>query len=761
MVRPAVCKLVLTVCLGIGLFAGTLGNAQLAGDVVSEIRVVGTQRIEPATVMSYMALTPGQPFDAELMNQSLKSLFSTGLFADVTLRREGDALIVQVVENPIINRIAFEGNRRIEDDILGAEVTLRPRVVYTRTRVQGDVRRILDLYRRSGRFAATVEPKVIQLPQNRVDLAFEIDEGPLTGVRGIAFIGNEAFSDRTLKGTIRTVESKWWRFLSRDDTYDPDRLTIDRDLLRRFYLAEGYADFRVVSSVAELTPDREDFVITFTLEEGQRYRFGTVSVTSELRDLQPPQLLSLITVRDGDWYSAENLEQSRQLITDAAGRLGYAFVDVRPRVSRNREELTIEIVYEIREGPRVYVERIEIIGNDRTHDKVIRREFLVVEGDAFDPDALRQSQAGIRNLNFFERVEVNNVAGSAPDRTVVVVDVDEKSTGELSFGAGFSTTAGFLGDIEVRERNLLGRGQDVRIGLTLAQEQQQVDFSFTEPYFMDRELSAGFDLYRRLTDRRDESSFKEDNIGGALRLGYQLMPALRHNIRYNLINQDITDVEADASRVIRQQEGETLISSISNDFYLNHLDSRIDPTAGHFARYGIDVAGLGGDVHYLRNTAGAGYFQPFFKSRLVLGVSGEVGYILGLGEDVRLADRFFVGGTRIQGFENAGVGPRDLATDDALGGNLMGLATVEATFLLGLPRELGVTGKLFIDAGTLRNIEESGPSIIDSGSIRAAAGVGIAWRSPLGPMRLDIAEAFIKEDHDKTELFRFSFGTRF
>lgn len=761
MVKPAVCKLAVAVCVGIWLLAGTSGNAQPAEDVISEIRVAGTQRIEPATVMSYMAVTPGQAFDAELMNQSLKSLFSTGLFADVTLRREGTALIVQVVENPIINRIAFEGNRRIEDEILEAEVTLRPRVVYTRTRVQSDVRRILELYRRSGRFAATVEPKVIQLPQNRVDLAFEVDEGPLTGVRSIAFIGNGAFSDGTLKGAIQTVESKWWRFLSRDDTYDPDRLTIDRDRLRRFYLSEGYADFRVVSSVAELTPDREDFVITFIVEEGQRYRFGTVDVTSELRDLEPQQLLSLITTRDSDWYSAENLEQSRQLITDAAGRLGYAFVDVRPRVTRNRDELTIDIIYEIREGPRVYVERIEITGNDRTHDKVIRREFLVVEGDAFDPDALRQSQSGIRNLDFFERVEVNNIAGSAPDRTVVVVDVDEKSTGELSFGAGFSTTAGFLGDIEIRERNLLGRGQDVRIGLTLAQEQQQADFSFTEPYFLDRELSAGFDLYRRLTDREDESSFKEDNTGGALRLGYQLMPALRHNIRYNLINQDITDVDADASIVIQQQAGKTFISSISNDFYLNHLDSRIDPTQGYFGRYGVDIAGVGGDVRYLRNTIAGGYFLPFFDRRLVLGVNGEVGYIVGLGEDVRLADRFFVGGTKIRGFENAGVGPRDLSTDDALGGNLMGLATAEVTFPLGLPRELGVSGKIFVDAGTLSNIEESGPNIVDSGSIRAAAGVGIAWRSPLGPMRLDIAEAFIKEDHDKTELFRFSFGTRF
>ncbi len=761
MVRPAVCKLVALACLGLGFVTAASSSAQPAGDVISEIRVAGTRRIEPATVISHMALTPGRAFDAELMNESLKSLFGTGLFADVTLRREGDALIVQVVENPIINRVAFEGNRRIDDEILQSEVTLRSRRVYTRTRVQSDVQRVLDVYRRSGRFAATVEPKVIQLPQNRVDVVFEIDEGPMTGVRSIAFIGNEAFSDGTLRGAIQTTESKWWRFLSRGDTYDPDRLTNDRELLRRFYLAEGYADFRVISAVAELTPDRGDFVITFAVEEGERYHFGTIEVNSELRDLEPEQLASLVTTREGDWYSVQKLEQSRDLITDAAGRLGYAFVDVRARVNRDRDALTINITYEVREGPRVYVERIEITGNERTHDKVIRREFLVVEGDAFDPDALRQSQTGVRNLDFFERVEVDNVPGSAPDRTVVRVDVKEKSTGELSFGAGYSTTAGFLGDIEVRERNLLGRGQDVRVGFTLAQEQQQVDFSFTEPYFLDRELSAGFDLFRRVTDREDESSFKEDNFGGALRLGYQMTPALRHNVRYNLINQDITDVDADASRVIQSQAGETIISSITNDFFLNRLDSRIDPSEGYFARYSVDVAGLAGDVHHLRNSISAGYFLPFFERQFVLGLNGEVGYIVGLGEDVRLADRFFVGGMRLRGFENAGVGPRDLVTNDALGGNLLGLVTAEISFPLGLPRELGVTGKAFVDAGTLTDIEESGPGLIDTRSIRAAAGVGIAWRSPLGPMRLDIAEAFAKEDHDQTELFRFSFGTRF
>ena len=728
---------------------------------IDEIRVVGTQRIDPATVISYMSVKPGDTYDPETVDQSLKDLFSTGLFADVTLRREGNAVIVQVVENPIINRIAFEGARRIKPEQLEPEISLRPRVVFTRAKVQSDVSRILEIYRQTGRFAAQVEPKIIQLPENRVDLVFEIDEGPTTGVRSINFIGNQRFSDRTLRGEIQTEVSAFYKIFTQEDTYDPDRLTFDRELLRRFYLSKGYADFRVVSAIAELTADREDFILTFTVEEGERYDFGDIDVSSELRDLDPEFLRTAVSTRPGSIYNADLVEESVATLTDLAGAQGFAFAEVRPRVDRDREALTISIVYEVREGPRVAVERIDITGNVRTLDRVIRREFELIEGDAFNAAKVRRTRQRLQNLGFFKRVEISTAPGTAADRTVVNVDVEEQSTGEISVGAGFSTAGGPLADFSIRERNLLGRGQDLQLSLSLAFRQQQIDLSFTEPYFLDRDLTAGFDIFKRRTDFNDESSFKEDETGLGLRSGFQLSPGLRQNVSYSLVRSKIFDVSSDASRVVEQQEGTDFISQVSTGLFFNALNARFNPSDGYFLRYDGDLAGLGGDIQFLRNRVGAGFFRPIFGT--VFGIDGEFGYISGLGDDTRLVDRFFLGGENLRGFETAGAGPRDRDSknEDALGGKLLANGTVELQFPLGLPEELGILASLFSDVGLLTDVDEDGPGITDEGSIRASVGVGLSWRSPFGPIRVDIAQAIKKEDFDKTETLRLNFGTRF
>ncbi|MDH5749970.1 MAG: outer membrane protein assembly factor BamA, partial [Rhodospirillales bacterium] len=403
-----------------------------SGGTVREIVVEGAQRIEPATVRSYLLIQEGDLFSPSRIDRSLKSLFATGLFADVTMRRDKDALIVTVVENPVINRIAFEGNQRIEDNELEAEVILRPRVIYTRTKVQNDVKRLLTLYRRNGRFAATVEPKVIRLQQNRVDLVFEINEGRLTEIRKIRFVGNEHISDSRLKSEIRTTESRWYNFLTSDDTYDPDRLMLDRELVRRYYLSNGYADIKVTSAVAELTPDRKDFFITFTVEEGPLYTLGTIGSDVRLRGLDENQISESYQIKTGDEYNASKIDKTVEKLTTLIGTMGYAFVDIRPRIDRDRENKLINIVFEINEGPRVFVERIDITGNVRTVDDVIRREFRLVEGDAFNSAQLRRSRQRINNLNFFEKVSVEQTPGSQPDKTVIKVDVEEKSTGSLS-----------------------------------------------------------------------------------------------------------------------------------------------------------------------------------------------------------------------------------------------------------------------------------------------------------------------------------------
>jgi len=727
---------------------------------IAEIRVSGSQRIEPETVRSYMNVKVGDRFNSARIDRSLKALFATGLFADVRMRRQGNVLVVSVVENPIINRLAFEGNARIDDPALEAEVQLRPRVVYTRARVQSDVQRIIDLYRRSGRFAATVEPKVIQLEQNRVDLVFEISEGEVTEIAKIRFVGNRAFSDGQLRSALATKESRWYRFLTSNDTYDPDRLTLDRELLRKHYLSRGYADFRVNSAVAELTADRSSFFITITVEEGELYTFGDIEIDTELRDLDGEQLQSFVVTPTGDLYDAELVEDTVQNLTFELGRLGYAFVDIRPRVDRDKEERTISLTFEIKEGPRVYVERIDIEGNVRTLDKVIRREFRLAEGDAFNTAKLRRSRARIRGLGFFDKVSVSNQPGSAQDRTVIEVEVQEQSTGELSFGAGVSTSENVVGEVSIRERNLLGRGQDLRLSFSISTRRQELDLAFTEPYFLDKPVSAGFDIFNRETDFQDRSSFDESSLGFRLRAGYRITERLRQQVHYELRQDEISDVDSSASNVIKQQEGTDVTSAVGYRLTYDRRDDPQEPTKGYIFRMSQNFAGFGGDVRYIRSSIRFAQYFPV-TSTVIAAIKWNEGYIFGLGQDVSISDRFFVGGESFKGFESGGVGPRDVSTDDSLGGNLFYVGTAEVRFPLGLPSEFDIVGRFFAQAGSLADVDDDDPNIFDKGSVRASAGFGVSWGSPFGPIRLDFTEAFIKEDVDKTEFFRFSFGTRF
>ncbi|MEE8393431.1 MAG: outer membrane protein assembly factor BamA [Rhodospirillales bacterium] len=727
--------------------------------VVREIAVEGNIRIEPDTIRSYLLIQEGDPYDPRRIDRSLKSLFATGLFADVTMRREGDVLVVSIVENPVINRIAFEGNKRLDDETLETEVSLRPRVIYTRTKVQNDVKRLSTLYRRNGRYAAVVEPKIIQLPQNRIDLVFEINEGDLAEIMNIRFVGNRMFSDSRLREVIRTKETRWYRFLTVDDTYDPDRLTLDREMLRRFYLSEGHADFRVISALAELTPDRKNFFITFTIEEGRRYLFGKVDVEANLRDLKMEDVMDVVEIEEGEWYDADLIESTLNAITDQVGTLGYPFVDVRPRIKRDRENLKIDISFEINEGPRVFVERIDIGGNVRTSENVIRREFRLVEGDAFNSAKLRRSKQRIQNLDFFSKVSVEQIPGSAPDKAAIKVDVAEKSTGSLSVGAGYSTTSGPLVDFGIRERNLLGHGQDLNLKATLATKKTELMLSFTEPYFLDREVTAGFDIFQSTRDLQDSSSIDTEVTGGALRTGYYITENFTQAWRYTLKESEITSISS-SSPYIQSETGAVLQSSISHSLTYDLRDNILSPTEGYYLRLDTDLAGLGGDVQYLRNKL---FARKYYRltDQWVLGILGTTGYIVGIGKDVRFLDRFFVGGDSLRGFSTSGIGPRDVNTQDALGGEWMYTGTAELRFPLGLPNELGITAKVFSDIGSLGKLNFSSDEINDTGSLRASIGTGITWISPLGPIGLDFGIPVMKEDFDMTEIMRINFGTRF
>jgi outer membrane protein insertion porin family len=668
--------------------------------------------------------------------------------------------VVNVVENPVINRIAFEGNKRIEDSQLQNEVSLRPRVVFTRTKVQNDVKRILDIYRVNGRFAATVEPKIIQLEQNRVDLVFEIDEGPLTKIEKIRFVGNKVESDSDLKKVLKTKEDAFYRFLSNDTTYDADRLTADRELLRRHYLQEGYADFRVDSAVAELAPDRSRFFLTFAVDEGQRYKVGNLDLAINLKGLTKEELLPLIDFKSGDWYNGDKIDEAINKLTEAIGTKGYAFVEVKPRVNRNRDTQTIDIIFDVSEGPRVYVERIDIVGNVRTLDKVIRREMQLVEGDAFNASKIRRSRQRLRDLDFFQKVDIQNTPGSAPDKSVVKVEVEEKSTGALSLGVGYSTDFGPIVDVGVKERNLLGRGQVLSVNGSLAGERSSASASFTEPYFMDKEIAAGTDIFHTRTNNHETQVYDSTETGGALRAGYQLSENWRQNLKYGFRSATIDNIDSGASALIRQQEGTRYISEVDQILTYDLRDSKIDTTSGFLGRLENDLAGLGGTVHFLRTTlSGTQYFN--LAPQWVLQTGARVGYIYGIGEDVNIGDRFFLGGETLRGFRSGGVGPHDSQTGDSLGGEWVYNGSVQLTMPLGLPEELGITGRLFTDVGSTGSVHPSTASVFDPSSPRVSVGTGIGWASPLGPIGLDIGIPVKKEAFDQKELFRVNFGTRF
>lgn len=726
---------------------------------VRAIRVDGARRIDASTVRSYLTLRIGDAFNAEQVDASLKALFETGLFRDVVLSREGDTLVVLVDENPVISRIAFEGNRRIADDQLRSEISLRERVVFTRTRVQADAARLEELYRRQGRFAVNIVPKAIEREQNRVDLVFEIQEGPISRVRRIDFIGNRAFSDDALRREIQTSVYRFFRLSNADAVYDPERLSFDRELLRRFYFNSGFADFRVISAVAELTPDRRDFFVTFTLDEGQPYQFGKVEVVSEIEELAASALVPALSLRSGESYDASLIEDNIDSMIELAGEQQFAFVDVRPEVSRDPDTRTVDLVLRAREGRRVFIERIDITNNTRTLDRVIRRELTMVEGDPYSPRQLERSRTAAQDLGFFEQVEVFTEPGSAPDKIRLRVDVVEQSTGSLDFAGGFSTSAGPLGVVQYRERNLLGRGQDLQVNFTLSGVQQDFDIRFTEPRLFERKLAGGIDLFNTNTKRRN-TEFDERKTGFGFRLAYPLSRRWRQSLNYEFDITDISDVKGDSSRFIRDQEGTNTVSSVSQRLTYDTRNSRLFPTTGLIASLDTRLSGLGGDIRNVQYVVESARYWSLAED-VTLVTRGRAGLVMGLGQDVPIFDRFFLGGDNLRGFESAGVGPRD--GDDALGGNSVVSGGVQLNFPLPIRqlRDAGLSGQIFGDWGSTNKVDGADASVRDPFSVRSAMGAGMTWRSPLGPVTVEYAFPIMKEDFDKTEALRLSFGTRF
>lgn len=744
---------------------------------IARILVRGNQRIDQTTVLSYLPIQPGDVVDAAVLDVAVRTLTRTQLFADVQLgvQPNGD-LIVEIVENPIINQVVFEGNSAIGEEKLTEEVTLKPRGIYTRARIQEDVGKIVELYRLSGRIGATVTPKIVQLEQNRVDVVFEINEGAETGVRAITFLGNTAFSDNDLREVMVTKQSQWWRLFTTNDNYDPNRLDYDREQLRKFYTNRGYYDFRVLSAVSELAPDDSSFGITLTVDEGDRYNFGTVDIVTENDRLNPDFLKMLLPIHEGDLYESDKIETAVDALTFAAGSAGYAFVEIEPEYRANPETNTVDVTFNIKEGQRVYVDRINVIGNTRTLDNVIRREMMLSEGDAFNRTLLERSRNNLRALGFFKDVTVEEARGSAPDRSVVNVTVQEQPTGELSVGAGFSSVDSFVLNLGITERNFRGRGQNVVARLEWGSLRQQIDFRFTEPKFLGRDLRAGFDAFHSRYDLSEYSSYDYRSTGGGVRLSYPLNGYTLLSTRYFLKSDEIIvpsgycSTGGAGSTALCDQVGSFLNSSAGYTLLVDRRNDPVRPTRGWTGTLRQDFAGIGGDVNYVKTEAEVSAYWGISPQWIVT-ASASTGYVSGWGGDpVRINDRFFKGGNSFRGFETAGIGPRDLTTTDALGGNFYAIGTLELTVPNYLPEEYGIRTSLFTDVGTLGSLDarytvnSSGlpdSNIVDELELRASAGVSIHWRSPMGPIRFDISKVLGKEDYDKTESFRFSTSTQF
>ncbi|MBE6452775.1 MAG: outer membrane protein assembly factor BamA [Alphaproteobacteria bacterium] len=751
-------KLLQSGTFALALLSGV--SAHASSVYIKDINIEGTQRVEDETVLSYVDIKKNSSVTNVQLDEALKQLYSTGLFNDVSLNvSQKGVLNIKLEENPIINQVLFDGNDKVDDEMLTSEIRLSPRSTYSRSKVQEDIQRILEVYKRSGRYAAVVEPQIIKRDQNRVDLIFNIDEGPLAVIDKVNFIGNHHYDHDDLQEVIMSKESRWYRIFSSSENYDSEKTNYDKELLRRFYLKRGYADFRVVSAVAELSPDSKSFVVSYVLDEGKRYKVNKLDIVSDISDIDTADFMDNMELEVGDWYNNDKIEKTVTVLTDELGKKGFAFVDVNPELIKDTETGNIDITFHINEGQRIFVDRINISGNTRTHDEVIRREFRIEEGDAFNVSKIKDSRRNVENLDYFSKVDITTTPKDA-NKADLNVNVEEKSTGYFNVGVGYSTVNGALVRAGVTENNFRGLGQHLSLDAGVSQRSQDYSLSFTEPYFLDRRLRAGFDIFRTEEDYQDESSYDSSYTGGRLRMGWNYTDDLSQQVRYTLREDEITNVGHEASKYIKDEEGSFVDSSIGQTIVYDKRDSMISPKEGYFLSFGNDVAGLGGDEKYLKFDAKA-YTYYTLADYYTFKLFANAGYITGYGgENVRLPNRYNLGGNTLRGFDVAGIGARDKYTKDALGGNWMLYTGGEVNFPIGLD-EVGIKGRTFVDMGMLGKPDNMNRADVEySSSPRVSAGFGFQWLSPMGQIDIDFGFPIVKEDYDETQVFRLNFGTR-
>ena len=752
--------------------------AQSSFAAASGIVIEGGQRVDRETVLSYLQFNSPQTATAAKIDESIKALFQTGLFSDVNIVRRGPTIVIRIVENPLINVVNFEGNSEIDDEALQKEVEVKQSMIFTKARIQSDTRRVLALYQAKGFYNVKVNPQLIRLPENRVNIAFVIDENGKTEIKNISFTGNKSFSADTLQGVIVTKQSTWWNPFLRNNTYDADRLEYDKELLRRHYLKNGFADVQILSAEAHLQPDGNSFEVSFAIEEGPRYSVADVAVDIGNANLDPKGLTSVVKTGVGDTYNASKVDKSVENLTLEASNQGFVFAKVEPKVDRNSTGNTVNITYQLSEGTRAYVERIDIVGNTRTRDEVIRRELRLYEGDAFNRTLIERARRRLTALDFFSKIDFKEQPGSAPDKINLIVEVEEKSTGSLTFSIGYSSVEAVVGSVSVAERNLFGRGLQAKLNTTLSFVKQQVDFSYTDPYFLGSPISAGFDVFATQADNQTASSYSSRVVGGALRTGFDLDEFSSLNFKYYLAYRSVYGIDPlTSSPAVLAQNGDSWKSAVSASYTYDDLDNPNNPTSGFRGQIVEELAGLGGSTYYSKTEVHAYYFIPLFDEQVVVKLEGNAGHIQGIGgNNVPLQDRFFKGGDSFRGFSNSGIGPKQIGNDglyDSIGAQDYAIGTIEAQFPLGLPEAFGISGEVYSDFGTAFNTSDvtvSAPTggctiasctVVDSMGLRASIGAGIVWNSPFGPLKFEYSYPILKQDSDDLKYFNFSIGTRF
>jgi len=745
------------------------------------VTVEGNQRIEPQTILNYAGIAGGETVSAAQMNAAYQRIQNSGLFEEVEIDPRGNTLEITVQEYPTINRIGFEGNRRLKDDALSDMVQSQSRRVFNPTQAENDAARIAEAYNQQGRLAAKVTPRIIRRSDNRVDLVFEIFEGGLVEIERIGFVGNRAYSDYRLRRVLETKQAGLLRALIKRDTLVEDRIEFDKQVLTDFYQSRGYVDFRITAVNAELTRERDGYFITFNIQEGQQFRFGEITTTTDLAGVNPDEYQDVVKMQPGVIYSPSHVDSTIERMERLAIRQGRNFVRVEPRITRNDRDLTLDVEFVLTRGPRVFVERIDIEGNTTTLDRVIRRQFRVVEGDPFNPREIRESAERIRALGFFETAEVNAREGSRPDQVVVNVDVQEKPTGSLSFGGAYGTNNGFSLLLNFKEENFMGRGQRLSLSFSGAEDDKVYALGFSEPAFLGRDLRFDLDVSYRETDN-DFAVYDTTVIRFQPGVSFPVSENARMQLYYKAESVDITEYgtatytlasdpppKAVYSPIISNEQGEQISSAVGYSLSYDTRRTGLDPNAGVLLEFGQEFSGLGGDSTYLRTSGKVIAQTRVWNEEVTLRASLEGGAINYTSGNSRVTDRYLIGGSQMRGFEPDGIGPREYAEtsaagtiDDALGGNAYAVASFEAEFPLGLPSEYGITGGVFYDVGSAWDLDVTNANTIyDDFSLRHVAGVSVFWKTPVGPLRFNFSNALKKEALDREQSFDLTISTRF